>query len=238
MNAESVASVATVEPTDATESTTAHRLDLELGATAVLAILFLVLRLLAVSRWDWPTVTAVADTFDFGDTFAIAFGTIAEQPWLTGVFTALLLPLVLLRILWPLPEHRGQLAFTTLLAALVLVTIAVAMTVTYANPWTLLGAAAFGAVMIAIRVFAHNTCLRQLADMLTGRIALIAGLCVLLLAVLDDTPWTIREQIVTDRAVLTGYVLEESPGFLHVLTDDRDVLIIPTVDVTARTALD
>lgn len=223
----------------ATEAVAAERrLHLELGTTALLAILFLVLRLLAVSRWDWPTVAAVADTFDFADTFAIAFGTLAEQPWLTGVFTAILLPLVLLRILWPLPHHRGSLAVTTLLAALVLAVIAVAMTVTYRNPWTLLGAVAVGAAVAGVRLFAHNARLREFADALTGRIALIAGIGVLLLAVLDDTPWTEREQIVTKTGVLTGYVLDEAPGFLHVLTDGRAVLIIPTADVAARTGLD
>lgn len=209
----------------------------ELGATAAVAVLFLLLRLLAVAHWDWSTVAKIADTFDFGDSFAIAFGTIAAQPVVTGMFVAVLLPLVLLRIFWPAPAHRGQLAISTVLAAAVLIAVAFAMTVTYRNPWTLIGIAAMAALFVLLRLFAHGR-LHRVVNLIGERIALIAILGILVLAAVNDTPWMGEEQITTRDAVIDGYVLEEAPGFLHVLTEDREVLIVPTDDVVARRLID
>ncbi|GAA3959637.1 hypothetical protein [Gordonia caeni] len=215
------------------------RFDIELGTTAVVVIAFLLLRLLAVARWDWPTVAAIADTFDFGDSFAIAFGTIAEQPWLTGIFTAILLPLVLLRLFWPLPHHRGTLQIAMILAAVLLSVTAFAMTITYRNPWTLLGAAGMGVVFALIRLGAAEGRLNGLSRLLADRVALIAAVGVLLLAAFDSSPWMVKEQITTTtQGTFDGYVLEEAPGFLHILTADREIVILPSGDVTQRRLLD
>lgn len=225
---------------DDTQTEAAYRrFDIELGTAAIVAVLFLLLRLLAVARWDWHTVAQIADTFDFSDSFAIAFGTIAAQPWITGAFTAVLLPLVLLRLFWPLPEQRGRIEISTILSAVVLAVIAFTMTVTYRSPWTLVGAVAFGAVLAAIRRFARSGELRRFALAATGRIALIAGIGILVLAVVDDEPWMGEEHITTTtRGTFDGYVLEESPGFLHILTADRAVLVLPSSTVTRRELID
>lgn len=215
-------------------------LNVELGTAAVVALLFLVLRLLAVAHWDWHSVGAIADTFDFGDSFAVAFGTIAVQPWITGIFTAVLLPLILIRLFWPVSANRGPIRVSTILGAVALAVIAFAMTVTYRNPWTLLGAVGVGAVLVLIRVFARSPRLRRAVSVVTGRIALITVVGVLALAVVDDEPWMARERITTtgDHGVIDGYVLEAEPGFLHILTGDREVLIIPAGEVTGRVILD
>ncbi len=217
-----------------------RRFDIELGAGAVVAVMFVLLRLLAVARWDWPTVAAVADTFNFADSFAIAFGTIAAQPWATGILTAILLPLVLIRLLWPRPEHRGQVEISTILAAVAFGVIAFTMTVTYRNPWTLVGAAGFGLIMVLIRLFARDGRLRRWALAATGQIALIASVGVLVVAVVDDVPWMAQERITTtsEHGTFDGYVLEAAPGFVHILTHDRKVLILPSSSVTAREILD
>ncbi|MFT3714947.1 MAG: hypothetical protein QM774_03095 [Gordonia sp. (in: high G+C Gram-positive bacteria)] len=216
-----------------------RRFDVELGTTAAVVVLFLVLRLLAVSHWHWNTVAAVADTFDFSDSFAIAFGTIAGQPWVTGVFVAILLPLALIRLLWPLPEHKGQITVSNVLAVVALAVVAFAMTYTYRNPWTLVGAAAFGLVLVLIRVFVHAGVLRRFAVGAITQIALIAGIGILVLAAVDDHPWMSEERIATTtHGTIDGWVLDEAPGFVHVLTADRDVLILPTGDITDRRLLD
>lgn len=222
----------------ADDATADHRFDIELGTTAAVVVLFLVLRILAVSHWNWSTVAAVADTFDFSDSFAIAFGTIAEQPWITGIFVAVLLPLALMRLVWPLPGHEHQIRISTVLAVVALGVVAFAMTVTYRNPWTLIGAAAFGAVLAPIRMFVHAGVLRRFALGAITQIALVAGIGILVLAAVDDHPWMSEERITTTHSVLNGWVLDEAPGFVHVLTADRDVIILPTSDVTDRELID
>lgn len=237
-------SVADDPDATATEDTTerqldaeGHRFELVLGTTAVVAVLFLMLRLLAVARWDWGTVAEIADTFDFSDSFAIAFGTVAVQPWITGIFTAILLPLVLMRIFWPTHDGPHRIEISQILAAVVLTVIAFAMTVTYRNLWTILGVLGVGALAVAIRLFSRGR-LRRWSTTVLSQLAAIALIGVVLLAVLDDVPWMSEEEITTTSGPITGYVLEEAPGFLHVLTADRDVLIIPTSHVRARKTLD
>ena len=209
-------------------------LRIRLGAGAAIAVVFLVLRMLAVAHWDWHAVAAIADTFDFSDAFPIAFGTVVGQPVLTGVFVAVLLPLVAMHLCWPMSGTRGPVTVSSIMGAVLLVTIAVSLTVTFGNPWTILGAAAVGAVLVGLRLWRRSGRVHDLLRALLHRIGLLAVGAILLLAVVNDAPWMGREQISTRDGVIDGYVLEASPGFLHVLTDDRDVIIVPDAQVTGR----
>ena len=223
---------------DTDEQAASSDVRIELGATAGIAIAFLVLRMLAVAHWDWNVVAAISDTFDFSDAFPIAFGTVVGQPLLTGVLVAVLLPLVLMRIVWPAPQHRGTLQVTTVLALIVLAVITVTLSLTFGNVWTLLGAVAFCGIVVAMRMIFHRGALHDAILAVTRRTALIAAAGVLALAAFNDAPWMSAEQITTDDGIIDGYVLEAEPGFLHVLTEEREVLIVPDAEVRDRRLAD
>ena len=60
----------------------------------------------------------------------------------------------------------------------------------------------------------------------------------LVLAAVNDAPWMGEELIHTDSGVIDGFVLEAGPGFLHVLTHDREVVIVPDSEVHSRELVD
>lgn len=51
----------------------------DVGLSAGAAVLFLLLRVMAVSHWDWSTAFALADVVDFGDAVTIIFGTLFAE---------------------------------------------------------------------------------------------------------------------------------------------------------------
>lgn len=60
----------------------------------------------------------------------------------------------------------------------------------------------------------------------------------LALAIVVDTPWMPRERIAVGDEVIQGYVLTAEAGFIRVLTDERDVAIVNSSEVTSRTIID
>lgn len=63
--------------------------------------------------------------------------------------------------------------------------------------------------------------------------------CALVLSIVVDTPWMLREQITTADKTIDGYVLETPSGFLKVLNEEpRQVEIIPSDEVTGRTIIE
>ena len=215
------------------------KIGIGVGVSAGLATMFLLLRLLAVAQWNWTDAAAIADSFDFSDAIPIVFGTLLADPGSTGVLIAFLLPIAVLHLLWPADRpgpgkrgHRRTPGSVVLVAALVACTVA--WSVTFHSWWVLAGAVAIAAALIAIRILwkrgaAHRTVLRIIRS--AG--ALVAA-GALLLATLVDTPWMSRERLVLPEGPVEGYVLEVEPGFVKLLTDERDVRIIPTEDVASR----
>ena len=204
------------------------------GTTAGIATLFLLLRLLAVSEWNWGTAGAVADSFDFGDALPIAFGTLFARPELTGALIALLLPLALLHVLWPIGGRVGLPSLGRVLAAVALVTVAYVWIRTFHSWWVGIGALAFGGILVAARLIWTRGVGHRIVAGIMRSVGGIAVIGVLLLAVLVDTPWVSKERIETGSGAIEGWVLEVQPGFLKVLTEQREVEILPTADVTAR----
>lgn len=204
------------------------------GTTAGIATLFLLLRLLAVSEWNWGTAGAVADSFDFGDALPIAFGTLFARPELTGALIALLLPLALLHVLWPIGGRVGLPSLGRVVAAVALVTIAYVWIRTFHSWWVGIGALALGGVLVAARLIWTRGVGHRIIAGIMRSVGGIAVIGVLLLAVLVDTPWVSKERLETGGGALEGWVLEVQPGFLKVLTEQREVEILPTADVSSR----
>ncbi|GAA4661637.1 hypothetical protein [Gordonia humi] len=162
----------------------------------------------------------------------------AGQPILTGVFVAVLLPVFGMRVFWPSDVHRGTITLSTILTVVLLVTMAVSMTITFDNPWTIVGAVAVFAVIIVLRGWWRTGLVHDVLVTVSRRAGLIVAVGVLVLAAVNDAPWMGQERIRTDDGVIDGYVLEAEPGFLHVLTTDRDVIIVPDSAVVDRELVD
>ena len=203
------------------------------GTTAGIATLFLLLRLLAVSEWDWNTAGAVADSLDFGDALPIAFGTLFARPELTGFLVALLLPFAALRALWPI-SGQGSVSLSGILAAIALVTVAVVWVRTFDSWWVVIGAVVLGALLVAARMIWSRGVGRKLVLGVFRSAGVLAVVGLLALAVVIDTPWMSKERIDAGAGPFEGWVLEVQSGFVRVLTEERDVVVLFTDDIVER----
>ena len=206
------------------------------GRTAGFVVLFLYVRLMAVSGWQWDTAASIADSFSFSDAVPIVFGTLFELPALTGALLALVLPLALFRLYWLSRHKRFGSAMTDVFLA---VAIIATMFVLYRSEkiwWPfIVGLLLAAALLITSRVYRANAEAREFFSLVGKHVGRVVVVALMFLAVFVTTPWMPHETIVTDDGKITGYVLESSPGFLRVLTDDREVLILPDGEVTSRT---
>ena len=205
---------------------------LSIGAGA--AVLFLLLRLLAVADWDWNTATAIMAVTDVNDALTMFFGTLMGDAAFTGALVALLLPITLLKLVWPIRGTRTGVVDTSLTLAL-LIAAAVALSATYRYVWVPISAVVVGLLVVAMRLFWRHGVLRRFTEFVFRRATLIAGIGLLAIAGLVETPWVPLEDVVTKTGTVHGYVLKAEPGFLTVLTEpDRQVRVLTTADVLDR----
>ncbi|GIG63947.1 hypothetical protein Pen01_02420 [Phytomonospora endophytica] len=197
------------------------------------AVLFLVLRLFAVTGYDWDTAFAVADAVDIGDAPSVVIGTFMADPEITAALLMLLVPLSLVhlaRLGRPRWENAGNQVLLVvelvLLAALVL-----GLRMWWAGAVAAGLTALLGMLVLGGRKGRHH----RLALWSVRRVGPAAGVAVLVMAAVVQTPWVPRERIETTSGPVTGYVLEVEPGFLRVLTGgERRFVTIDTADVTGR----
>lgn len=235
------------------DAPSAKKLVRGIGVPGGIAILFVLLRILAVAHWDWNIASSIAATIDLQSIFQMGMGTLFARPGLTGLVVMILLPLVVLSILWPTPgESRWQL--TPMLFATVLAAIAVSRVLTSRSWWLPIGVLVIAGGLAAVyhrwsSVLEHRAVVRAKRGL---NVAIL--LSVLGLAAIVDTPWWEREELVVtatsvdevlapadDRkaatATLSGYVVEVEFGFVKVLTDDRELVILRTDQVVDRRIL-
>lgn len=217
------------------------------GLTVGLISLLLFLRIFAVAEWTWDTAAELADSFNFDDAVSILLGTLFERPQLMGAFLVFLLPLAIFRDYW-LAKHKttkGR-AKTWFIIVALLITIYVLVR-SFQLWWVPITAGLLTLVLIGlttvVRLRGWNRSLARVGHHLGALIAL----SFLFLAVTVDTPWmalekmeivTTTEEGVLEEENLYAYVLDASPGFLKVMTIDREVLIFPDSSVTSRTIVD
>lgn len=207
-----------------------------LGLSAAVATLFLILRLLAVADWHWYTASAMIEALDFNDVVPIVLGTLFARPDLTGALLMIMLPLIVMITVWPLPGRRRD--FTNSVFAVVLLVTTVALVSSFGRWWILAAAAILFACMVVARRFFHRGLAHRATIGILKRSGTIALAGALLLAVVVDTPWMSRERLTLTEGEEFGYVLQVQPGFVKVLTDEREVVIINTGDLTSRTIVD
>ncbi|KKZ73544.1 hypothetical protein VO63_12425 [Streptomyces showdoensis] len=216
------------------------------------AFLFLLLRLFAVAGYEWHTAFAVLHTVDLNDSLGIVLGTVMASSVISAVFIAALTPVALVSLLESRRgfeeakrrEREGAEHRAPDLTGTVLLTILLVMMVAYLwsfDAWWLpLIAAATTVVYFALAHGARAEGKRRRAALWAGRhlgVLLLVGL--LVGAATSRTPWVPLEEIgLRDGAVLRGYVMQDEPGSLKVLTEkDRDFLILMDPDVASREEL-
>src|SRR5699024_3322083 len=203
---------------------------------SAVAVIFLLLRLMAVSHWNWKTVFQIGDIINFNDAISIVFGTLFAEPMYTGLIIMVLLPLTILRVVWPMSSDRTPVALVVGILLLVAIfTCTIAMVLTYRYWWLLAGAVIIGLLVVAGRLLWHRGYGYTIISWVLRRTAVIAGLGGLLLATVVTDPWLPLECIETTSETIDGYTLKVDTGDLNALThDERGVDSIMGYDVVSR----
>lgn len=208
------------------------------SASAFTAALFLLLRIFAVSRWDWHTASDVAATVDFGSAPTIVLGTLFAEPAIIEAFIMVVLPMVMLELVWPQSAHPESVILRLVFAA-VLGAITVSLISTRGAWWLPAGAVIIFAMLVGLRMAWRRSAADRALQELLKRAGLLATIGALALAAIISTPWEARERIETTNGTIEGYVLETPSGYLKVLTaDDRQLIILTGSEIVSRTIED
>lgn len=191
---------------------------------------FLILRIFAVSGYDWDTAFLVSTTLGLDDGFALVFGSLLAGHLLTELLVVLVLPLLVAAYLWGPKTYRPV---VMLLATLTMITL-VALTTSFRLWWLPPAAAGVFALIALLRRVPRTHRLWRLATLVLARVGWVTGIAVLLVAAFVRTPWVPHEVIETTEGRVTGYVLSVDSGYLNVLTDDGDFVILISGNVRSR----
>ncbi|MEO6791166.1 MAG: hypothetical protein ABI249_03930 [Ornithinibacter sp.] len=191
---------------------------------------FLLLRVFAVSGYDWDTAYLVSTTLGLGEGVTLLFGSLMAGHLLTALLLVWVLPLLIAAALWGAPGRRPALILLAALSTVLLV----ALTVSFHSWWLPPAALVLLAVFALIHRLPPEHRVRGATARVMARVGVVTGLAVLLVAAFVQTPWVPHERIVTTDRTITGYVLSVDPGFLNVLTDDHEFVILVSADVLSR----
>lgn len=190
----------------------------------------MILRVFAVSGYDWHTAFAVSTTLSVSDGLALLFGSLMGGHLLTSVLLVCVLPLLIAAYLWGPRDHRPV---VMLLATIGIVSLA-GLVVSFHTWWLPLATGAVLGTFALIRRLPPQNRLGRAAAAAMARVGWVVGLAVLLVAALVQTPWVPREQIETTDGTVTGYVLSVDSGYLNVLTDEHEFVILLSSRVLSR----
>lgn len=197
---------------------------------ATWGVAFLTLRIFAVSGYDWQTAFLVSTTLGLNDGFALIFGSLIAEHTLTAALLIGVLPLLFAGYLWGPREHRTVVLLLSALGVVILV----ALTASFTIWWLPAGSVAVFGVIALIHCLPPGRPLRHVLAAAMARVGWVAGIGVLFLAALGQTPWVPLEVIETTDGTISGYVLSVDSGFLNVLTDEREFSIVISGNVLSR----
>src|SRR5699024_3205357 len=198
---------------------------------------FFLLRILAVSKWNWTTAAEVAATVDFSDAATILLGTVFAEPVFTGILIIALAPLLIVTLLWPPRTSRTTRVVVSLFLADI-AALAASLTASLGEWWILLGALLATGALAAVRVLREHGLFHRAALKLLRSLGVLGVVGALVMAAGISTPWVALERIHTETGTIEGYVLETPSGFLKVLTHEpREVHTLISSTVTARQVL-
>ncbi|GAA4371072.1 hypothetical protein GCM10023166_19980 [Paeniglutamicibacter cryotolerans] len=190
----------------------------------------MILRIFAVSGYDWNTAFAVSTTLSLSDGLALVFGSLMAGHFLVQILLVGVFPLLLATYLWSEGGHRSSIFLATTLAAVTLL----ALTISFKIWWLPPAAAAVFVVFVLIRRLSLKHWLRRMFSLSMASVGWVAGLALLLVAAFVQTPWVPQEQIRTTTGNVIGYVLSVDPGYLNVLTDGHEFVILNSAEVLSR----
>lgn len=210
----------------------------EAGITVGLVTMLLFLRLFAVARWDWTVAASLAESFNFDDAVSIALGTLFERPVITGVIISLVLPVALFRDYWLSSVKATWSRANNWFLIVALVVTAYVLTRTLGYWWVLASAVILAlGLIVSSRLAKKKGWSRGLARIGT-HLGIVVGVLLLVVATTIETPWVEEELIETKDESFYGYVLDSDPGFLKIMTVDREIVIMPDSNVISRTIVD
>lgn len=213
------------------ESATTPRRESGLAAPlAAWAFAFLILRIFAVSSYDWDTAFLVSTTIGLDDGLSLLFGSFMAGHLVVSIVIVFVLPLLVATYLW---DADGQRPMVVLPGAFGLAILA-ALTVSFGEWWLPLATAAVFALLALLHKRSTQRRARKIVSAVAGRIGGLAGLAGLLIAMLIPTPWVPKERIEMTDGVVLGYVLSVDSGYLNVLTDDGEFVILISGNVISR----
>lgn len=197
---------------------------------AVLAFTFLVLRVFAVSGYDWDTAFLVTTTLGLDDGLGLLFGSLMGENLLVAVLLVGILPLMIATSLWAPRGYRSRMALPAALGLVVLM----ALTFSFQRWWLPVTSAALLGLFALIRRRRGTSRLLRASTTIMTKVGWVAGVAVLLVAALVQTPWVPLENIETTDGLIVGYVLSVDSGYLNVLTEDQEFKILISGDVLSR----
>ncbi|WP_228122527.1 hypothetical protein [Saccharothrix syringae] len=193
------------------------------SAVTVAAVLFVLLRLLAVAHYDWHVAFALLHTLDLEDAPGLFLGTFMADSRISSALLVLMVPLTIF-------YAAGTRSRTAPLAVAVPVAFLVAHVLTYHRWWVPVAAVLLTAGLVVVRR-------RPASVFLLRRFGWVVGAVALVVAAVVATPWVPRERIETGTT-FEGYVMETAPGFLKVLgAQEREFRILRAEDVRSRVEL-
>lgn len=197
---------------------------------AAWAFAFLVLRLFAVSGYNWDTAFKVSTTLGVDDGVTLVFGSFMAEHLVVGLILTGLLPLMIAAYLWSDEPHRRVVAIPIALGLV----IASAITLSFRAWWLPVGAVIVFGLFATVRRLDDGHPVARTVAATSRHVGWVGGVAVLLVAILVQTPWVPLERIGTTDGVVSGYVLSVDAGYLNVLTDDHEFVIVLTSDVVSR----
>ncbi len=210
---------------------------LTIGVTGT-AILFLLLRIMAVAEWDWYIAGMIVDSINFGDVMGVFLGTLFSRPVLMSIGVLILTPLSIINLIWRIKDGKTP-SFGLILLILFLGVLIISITSTLHNWWLPIGIAVVSFVLLILRLFWQHGAGQRLFLKLFKATKAVAVVWILLFAVLIDTPWMEEEKIETTNGTVNGYVLQVTAGFMKVLSNKpRKVTYIPLKEVKSRTIVE
>lgn len=218
---------------DITSNESEHTVTSPARVTALIAVWvfgFLILRVFAVSGYDWHTAFLVTTTLGLDDGASLLFGSLMAEYLLTSVLLIVVLPLILAAGVWGPKNYRPVLVLLSALATVLMIALTISFHIWWLPPATVVVFALFA---LARRLPKLNR-VRHAATLSVESVGWVAPLSLLVVAALVQTPWVPHEKIETTTETVSGYVLSVDSGYLNVLTDERKFMILISSDVLSR----
>ncbi|WP_067484044.1 hypothetical protein [Actinomadura hibisca] len=209
----------------------------EWGTTAAVGgLMFLLLRLLAITHYHWGAAFGISDAINFDDVVGVLVGTLLGDALLTGLMLAVIVPLLAAERLHG--HRRGRWAPGRTLVVIVLAGVYVSGLVSFRS-WPLL-LVVLVVTALLIFVLVRRGPAEEAVHRLLARTGLLGMSALLVLGAVSDTPWVPKERITLQGGgQLVGYVMDVTNVTVKVLLDDeRELRLVSSKDIASRVELD